>query len=75
MTNLMSVRATKLEQNLADKICSENFPLNRFLRLSELLIRRIARRTERIRLDTMCKADFINGFKRENYPNITRFGN
>lgn len=75
MTNLMSIRSTPMEQRIGDKICQSDFPLGRFLKISELLIRRIARRTERIRLNTMCKTDKINGFKRENYPNITRFGN
>jgi len=74
MTNLMSVRSTKLEQQIADKICAPDFPFNeKFIKISQMLLRRIARRYERIRLNKMIKADFNNGFKRKNYPNVTQF--
>lgn len=60
--------ATPLEQKVCDIICSDDFKFNkRFITISEMLIRRISRRAERIRKNQMVKADFINGFNRDNY--------
>jgi len=66
--------STPMEERIGERICSEDFAFNeKFINISQMLIARIARRSERIRENKMVKADFINGFKRENYPHITQF--
>jgi hypothetical protein len=71
----MSKLSTPAEIRIADKISSDNFPFGRFVKLAELLIRKQARRHERIRLDNLCKTDIDQGFDRKNFPHITQFGN
>lgn len=65
--------STKLEERVANIICQENFPFNRFIVIAELLIRRQSRRRERIRTDKMINTDFINGFIRSDFPRLTQF--
>lgn len=66
--------STIKEQKIIEIICLRDFKSDgRFKNISQKLFNRIARRSERVRLNKMVKADFINGFKRENYPHITQF--
>jgi hypothetical protein len=69
----MKTLSTNLEIKVAEKILQPNFSFNRFVKISALLIRRQARRSERIRLNLMNKADFLNGFNRNDFPHITQF--
>jgi hypothetical protein len=71
----MSKLSTPAEIRIADKISSDNFPFGKFVKIAELLIRRQARRHERIRLNILCKTDIDQGFNRKNFPHITQFGN
>jgi hypothetical protein len=64
--------STPMEERIGEKICLGDFN-EKFINISQMLIARIARRSERIRENKMIKTDFINGFKRENYPHITQF--
>jgi hypothetical protein len=71
----MSKISTLSENKIVDKITSDNFPFEKFIKISELLIRRQSRRYERIRLNNLCKTDIEQGFDRKNFPHITQFGN
>ena len=71
----MSKISTLSENKIVDKIISDNFPFEKFIKISELLIRRQSRRYERIRLNNLCKTDIEQGFDRKNFPHITQFGN
>ena len=71
----MSKLSTPAEIRIADKISPDNFPFRRFVKISTQLVRRQARRHERIRLNTLCKTDIDQGFDRKNFPHITYFGN
>lgn len=52
--------ATKKEQEIAEIILKPNFPFGRFCRISEMLIRRMARRSEKIRLAEKARVDELN---------------
>ena len=65
--------STSLEERVCEIICSKQFPFSKFLTISELLIRRQSRRRERIRTDFMNKTDYLNKFKRSDFPRITQF--
>lgn len=71
----MSKLSTPMEIRIADKITENNFSFGRFCKIAEMLIRRQARRSERIRLNKLCKTDIDQGFNRKNFPHITQFSN
>ena len=76
----MSKISTPAEDKIIDTIInkiisdSDNFPFERFLKISEKIIKRQSKRHERIRLNNLCKTDINQGFDRKNFPHITQFG-
>lgn len=69
----MSKLSTPMEIRIGEKIIEKTFPFGRFVKIAESLIRRQARRSERIRQNLMNKTDFLNGFVRTDFPHITQF--
>lgn len=71
----MSKISTLAEDKIVDKIICDNFPFEKFLKISQKIIKRQSRRYERIRLNQLCKTDINQGFDSKNFPHITQFNN
>lgn len=62
---------TPLEERIINKITGKDFGFSdKFINLSQMILRRIARRSERITNNKMIKTDLMNGFKREDYSHL-----